>query len=514
MGLTKVQATDQGNTNLEVNERFKFKDETQRFIRANFLNYCAISILLGVCILYSVLRFLFKETENLFDSLSSVIGLFMFFVILTGSYLRFGKEKKFRLISAIITVISYLLISYMPGVTFIHWVLAGALAISFPYYDVRYTRRLSIVYSIIFFGNVIYRDFQGDLSNRSANGITQIVIILCIMFALFMACRLGRKFNDHMLGFINCQKEEQEQLVSDILEISKTVKSETDKGHTSVLELFDATETVHHSMEEISAATENTAENVQEQSIKTQEIQQAIEATVEQSRAMVSVAQESNVSIKENITAVEELKKQSANIAHTNAQVTDSMQKLQQKTKEVEEIAEMIFSISNKTNLLALNASIESARAGEAGRGFAVVAEQIRQLAEQTRISTENIGKIIGELNSNAVEVVDAVGESIEATQKQNEMILTTAGNMEKLDNNIDHLIGGIHDIDTEISGLYDSNNKIVESISQLSATAEEITATAVQARELTDKNLELAQATKVSLVTIKSSSEGMEKYF
>ena len=60
------------------------------------------------------------------------------------------------------------------------------------------------------------------------------------------------------------------------------------------------------------------------------------------------------------------------------------MTKLQNKTKEVEEIAGMILNISSQTNLLALNASIESARAGEAGRGFAVVAEQVKNLAEQS----------------------------------------------------------------------------------------------------------------------------------
>ena len=94
----------------------------------------------------------------------------------------------------------------------------------------------------------------------------------------------------------------------------------------------------------------------------------------------------SNESIQENIRVMEELRTQSELITNTNHEVTTAMTKLQNKTKEVEEIAGMILNISSQTNLLALNASIESARAGEAGRGFAVVAEQIRQLAEQSEL--------------------------------------------------------------------------------------------------------------------------------
>ena len=78
------------------------------------------------------------------------------------------------------------------------------------------------------------------------------------------------------------------------------------------------------------------------------------------------------------------------------------MQELKEKAEEVAGIKKVIFSISEQTNLLALNASIESARAGEAGKGFAVVADQIRELSEQTKKSTEQIEQIVEQLNSNA----------------------------------------------------------------------------------------------------------------
>ena len=135
----------------------------------------------------------------------------------------------------------------------------------------------------------------------------------------------------------------------------------------------------------------------------------------------------SNDSIQENMRVMDELKDQAEQITNTNHDVTEAMTKLQDKTKEVEEIAGMILNISSQTNLLALNASIESARAGEAGRGFAVVAEQIRQLAEQTKNSTEEITRITNELNANANDVVVSVEGSVQATEDQKEKILAAS---------------------------------------------------------------------------------------
>lgn len=205
---------------------------------------------------------------------------------------------------------------------------------------------------------------------------------------------------------------------------------------------------------------------------------------------MVDIAMNSNESIQENIQVMEELKEQSRQIAKTNHEVTEAMNRLQNKTKEVEEIAGMILNISSQTNLLALNASIESARAGEAGRGFAVVADQIRQLAEQTRNSTEEITRIINELNENANEVVVSVESSVEAAESQNGKILSAAEAFGKLNENMTELITDINSMDQQIYGLSESNNKIVENISQLSAVTEEVTASAEQVHGMSEQKI------------------------
>ena len=245
----------------------------------------------------------------------------------------------------------------------------------------------------------------------------------------------------------------------------------------------------------------------------TQTIQKAIEKTGERSKKMVDIAVSSNESIQENIKVMDEMKEQSKRIAKTNEGVTESMTRLSDKTKEVEEIAGMILNISGQTNLLALNASIESARAGEAGRGFAVVADQIRQLAEQTKKSTEEITRIINELNQNADEVVKSVADSVDETVSQNEKILSAAKAFENLNANMTELISDINEMDQEIFGLSESNNKIIENISHLSAATEEVTASAEQVRQMSEDNLRYAEQVKAAINMIGDTTDDMKQY-
>jgi methyl-accepting chemotaxis protein len=245
----------------------------------------------------------------------------------------------------------------------------------------------------------------------------------------------------------------------------------------------------------------------------TQNIQESIDTTLATSDEMVEVAKKSEELNAKSMKMVEHMKSQGRTISEANENVADAMEKLQTRAEDVKGIADTIFAISSKTNLLALNASIESARAGEAGRGFAVVADEIRDLAEQTRAETENIATILNELSDHANAAGDAVKISVDATRAQGKIISDVADSFEEMNSNVNQLADSINMIDHQLTTLSSENNRIVDAITQLSATTEEVTASAQQADELTDTNKASADQTKEMLQKILRVAGKLDRY-
>ncbi len=106
---------------------------------------------------------------------------------------------------------------------------------------------------------------------------------------------------------------------------------------------------------------------------------------------------------------------------------------LEEKTRHVHQITEMITEVAHRTNLLSLNASIEAARAGEAGRGFSVVAEEIRKLAESAGSSAEEIAKLVDEIQTGTGEVADQMRESSVVVGEGREDVDTIASSLEQI---------------------------------------------------------------------------------
>ena len=170
---------------------------------------------------------------------------------------------------------------------------------------------------------------------------------------------------------------------------------------------------------------------------------------------------------------IEELKNISVEVKKAVAMIADQTKQTNESAKQIKDASALISEIADETNLLALNGSIEAARAGDAGRGFAVVAQQIQNLAEQSNTTSGSIDDIVNTLMKNSELVVDTMAHVQEIIERQGEHNTSTEQTVGEVMDEIKSSIEGIKSIESKTKELETARNEIVGIISTLSDIAE-----------------------------------------
>ena len=279
-------------------------------------------------------------------------------------------------------------------------------------------------------------------------------------------------------------------------QLQRAIQSMTQGLRELIGGISDGVTQIASAAEELSAVTEQTSAGVNSQKVETDQVATAMNemtATVQEvarnaeeaSEAAVAADQQAREGDKVVGEAIAQIERLALEVGHS----TEAMGHLKRESDKIGSVLDVIKSVAQQTNLLALNAAIEAARAGEAGRGFAVVADEVRSLAQRTQKSTEEIEELIVGLQTGTQQVATIMDNSRSLTDSSVELTRRAGGSLES--------------ITRTVSAIQSMNQQIAAAAEQQSAVAEEINRSVLNVRDVSEQTSAASEETAASSVEL-----------
>jgi methyl-accepting chemotaxis protein len=344
-----------------------------------------------------------------------------------------------------------------------------------------------------------------DTDAAHAKNMLMIATLLAVAFGLLAAWAITRQIiiplnqtlkvaervaaGDLTHNLVSARRDELGQL-------QRSMQSMTQGLRELIGGISDGVTQISSAAEELSAVTEQTSAGVNNQKIETDQVATAMNemtATVQEvarnaeeaSEAAVAADQQAREGDKVVGEAIAQIERLATEVGHS----TEAMGELKRESDKIGSVLDVIKSVAQQTNLLALNAAIEAARAGEAGRGFAVVADEVRSLAQRTQKSTEEIEELIVGLQNGTQQVATIMDNSRTLTESSVELTRRAGGSLES--------------ITRTVSAIQAMNQQIAAAAEQQSAVAEEINRSVLNVRDVSDQTSAASEETAASSVEL-----------
>ena len=301
------------------------------------------------------------------------------------------------------------------------------------------------------------------------------------------------------------------ELVEEITDSAQYVAASSEELNASAQEATASVEHVTSSVNDMMSKTNTQEESLQEGSQAMDEMVSAIERIAENCVRISSLTNETTDFAYEGNETVEKSLQQMNMIKNTVAQSSEKINELHKQSAEIDSIVNVITAIADQTNLLALNAAIEAARAGEQGKGFAVVADEVRKLAEESRNSAAKIAELIRTIQmetTNSVQIMSNVTDNVEDGIKVTE---ETAYKFNRIVSSMQTLNPQMEEISTTATEFTTQAEQVAAAMQNLLLMAKETAETSQDIATSSEEQLAIMQEVSTAANTLSETADSLQ---
>lgn len=266
-------------------------------------------------------------------------------------------------------------------------------------------------------------------------------------------------------------------ILQQVTNTSELVAASSEELTANSEETTKATEMIAHTMEEMANGSTQQIQSVEETVVIVKEVSTGVTQIAANARQVEITANEASEKAVHGNEAIGQAISQMKSINNTVNGLSGVVRGLGEKSNEIGQIIESITNIASQTNLLALNAAIEAARAGEQGRGFAVVADEVRKLAEESAKSAQQIASLISSIQGQTHEAVQSMDLATEEVNTGISVVNKAGESFQQIQHSVSQVANEIQEVSIAIEQISKSTDQIVSNVDVIAEVSETVSA-------------------------------------